>query len=63
MPVVISISVICLLFSFIYNPQMGLLNSFLKLIGLEKPAKPWLGLSSTAPYAVIAVSQWQSIDI
>ncbi len=61
MPVVISISVICLLFSFIYNPQMGLLNSFLKLIGLEKLAKPWLGLSSTAPYAVIAVSQWQSI--
>lgn len=61
MPVVISISVICLLFSFIYNPQMGLLNSFLELIGLGRLAKPWLGLSSTAPYAVIAVSQWQSI--
>lgn len=60
LPVVISMTVICLLFSFIYNPQIGLLNSFLKLIGLENLAKPWLGLSSTAPYAVIAVSQWQS---
>ncbi|ERI89762.1 putative transmembrane permease MsmF [Clostridiales bacterium oral taxon 876 str. F0540] len=61
LPVVISMTVICLLFSFIYNPQVGLLNSFLKMIGLEKLAKPWLGLSATAPYAVIAVSQWQSI--
>ncbi|GAQ24411.1 carbohydrate ABC transporter permease [Tepidanaerobacter syntrophicus] len=61
MPVVISISVICLLFSFIYHPQIGLLNNFLKLIGLGHLAKPWLGLSKTAPYAVIAVSQWQSI--
>jgi len=60
MPVVISISVIALLFSFIYHPQVGLLNNFLELIGLGKFAKPWLGLSSTAPYAVIAVSQWQS---
>lgn len=60
MPVVISISVIALLFSFIYNPQVGLLNNFLELIGLGKLAKPWLGLPSTAPYAVIAVSQWQS---
>lgn len=61
MPVVISISIICLLFSFIYHPQIGLLNNFLELIGLGKLAKPWLGLSKTAPFAVIAVSQWQSI--
>lgn len=61
LPVVISMTVICLLFSFIYNPQVGLLNSFLKMIGLEKFARPWLGLSATAPYAVIAVSQWQSV--
>lgn len=61
MPVVISISVICLLFSFIYHPVIGLLNQFLKLVGLAKLAKPWLGLPTTAPYAVIAVSQWQGI--
>ncbi|MBM7870904.1 raffinose/stachyose/melibiose transport system permease protein [Clostridium pascui] len=61
LPVIISMTVICLLFSFIYNPQTGLLNSFLRIIGLDSLAKPWLGLPSTAPYAVIAVSQWQSL--
>ncbi|TWT13287.1 sugar ABC transporter permease [Planomicrobium sp. CPCC 101079] len=61
MPVMISISVIALLFTFVYNPQMGLLNSFLELIGLENLATPWLGNATTAIYAVIAMSQWQSI--
>ena len=61
MPVMISVSVIALLFGFIYNPQMGLLNSFLELIGLENLGKAWLGNSKTAIYAVIAMSQWQSI--
>lgn len=61
MPVMISISVIALLFGFIYNPQMGLLNSFLELVGLGDWGKPWLGNATTAIYAVIAMSQWQSI--
>lgn len=60
-PVMISISVIALLFGFIYNPQMGLLNSFLELIGLENFAIPWLGNATASIYAVIAMSQWQSI--
>jgi len=60
-PVMISISVIALLFGFVYNPQMGLLNSFLDLIGLDSLSRPWLGGSSSAIYAVIAMSQWQSI--
>ncbi|WP_328824057.1 sugar ABC transporter permease [Planococcus glaciei] len=60
-PVMISISVIALLFNFIYNPQMGLLNSFLELIGLGNLAVPWLGNATTSIYAVIAMSQWQSI--
>ncbi|WP_040207415.1 carbohydrate ABC transporter permease [Neobacillus jeddahensis] len=60
-PVMISISVIALLFGFVYNPQMGLLNSFLELVGLESLAEVWLGNSTTAIYAVIAMSQWQSI--
>jgi raffinose/stachyose/melibiose transport system permease protein len=60
-PVMISISVIALLFGFVYNPQMGLLNSFLDLVGLDSLAKVWLGKPNTAIYAVIAMSQWQSI--
>ena len=59
-PTVISMTVVCLLFKFVYNPQMGLLNSFLQAIGLDNLAKVWLGSKKTAMYAVIAVSQWQS---
>ena len=59
-PTVISMTVVCLLFDFVYNPQMGLLNSFLEMIGLESLTKIWLGSKKTAMYAVIAVSQWQS---
>lgn len=60
-PVVISITVVCLLFTFIYHPTEGLLNMFLDAVGLGSWAKPWLGSSSTAMYAVIAVSQWHSV--
>ncbi|MBD1382614.1 carbohydrate ABC transporter permease [Metabacillus arenae] len=61
LPVVISITVIALLFSFVYNPDIGILNGFLSLIGAEEWARAWLGESETAIFAVIAVSQWQSI--
>ncbi|MFA6846432.1 MAG: sugar ABC transporter permease [Sphaerochaetaceae bacterium] len=60
-PTVISLTVICLLFGFIYNPRSGLLNAFLELIGLDSFTNAWLGKGSTAIYATIAVSQWQSI--
>lgn len=59
-PTVISMTVVCLLFDFIYDPEMGLLNSFLEMIGLDGLTRIWLGSKKTAMYAVIAVSQWQS---
>lgn len=60
LPVLISMTVICLLFSFIYHPQIGLLNEFLKTVGLDGLVRQWLGSSKTAIYCVIAMSQWQS---
>ena len=59
-PTVISMTVVCLLFEFIYNPQIGLLNSFLEIIGLPGLSRIWLGSKKTAMFSVIAVSQWQS---
>lgn len=59
-PTILSMTVVCLLFEFIYNPQMGLLNSFLNTVGLDSLTKVWLGSKKTAMYAIIAVSQWQS---
>lgn len=57
----ISITVIGALFTFIYQPDVGLLNNFLRMLGLDSWAKGWLGNSSTAIYAIIAMSQWQYI--
>ncbi|MFH1243752.1 MAG: sugar ABC transporter permease [Pseudomonadota bacterium] len=60
LPSLISLTIIGLMFTFIYNNE-GLLNGFLKLVGLGAYTKGWLGNSGTAIYAVIAVSQWRSI--
>lgn len=60
-PATISITVAGILFSFLYNPQIGLLNSALRAIGLGSFAHDWLGSPSTAIWGVIAMSQWQSV--
>lgn len=61
MPSVISITVIGLLFQLIYHPTIGLLNRSLIAVGLKSLTHAWIGEKETAMYAVIAVSQWQSI--
>ncbi|MFT4232810.1 MAG: sugar ABC transporter permease [Leucobacter sp.] len=58
-PSAISITVSGLLFYFIYEPNIGMLNSFLGSIGLDALAQPWLGQESTAMMSIIAMSQWQ----
>lgn len=61
LPAVISITVIALLFTFIYDARNGLLNGLLELVGLERLQTAWLADLDTAMGAVIAVSQWQSV--
>lgn len=61
LPAVISITVIALLFTFIYDARNGLLNSLLELIGLRSLKTAWLANLDTAMGSVIAVSQWQSV--
>lgn len=58
-PSAISLTVAGLLFYFIYEPNLGLLNSLLDVLGLGALAQPWLGQESTAMVAIIAMSQWQ----
>ncbi len=58
-PSAISITVTGLLFYFIYQPDIGLLDSALKAIGLGAWSRAWLGEEGTAIYAIIAMSQWQ----
>jgi raffinose/stachyose/melibiose transport system permease protein len=58
-PSAISITVTGLLFYFIYQPQIGLLDAALARLGLGHFVQPWLGNEHTAIYAIIAMSQWQ----
>ncbi|WP_430647468.1 carbohydrate ABC transporter permease [Agromyces sp. GXS1127] len=58
-PSAISLTVAGLLFYFIYEPNLGLLNHALDAVSLGAWAQPWLGQESTAMMAVIVMSQWQ----
>ena len=60
-PATISITVAGILFSFLYNPQIGLLNRALGALGLDSWQHSWLGEPGTAMWSIIAMSQWQSI--
>jgi raffinose/stachyose/melibiose transport system permease protein len=60
-PAVISITVAGILFSFLYNPEIGLVNRLLDGVGLESWRHSWLGEPGTAMGSIIAMSQWQSI--
>ncbi len=59
LPSVISLTVTGLLFSFIYQPEAGLLNGVLGAIGLDSLQQAWLGNPETAMYGIIMMSQWQ----
>ncbi|MCX7300613.1 MAG: sugar ABC transporter permease [Rhodobacterales bacterium] len=62
MPVVVSIVVVSLLWSFIYDGQSGLLNNLLGAVSFGMiPALDWLGNPSTALGAIIAMSIWQAV--
>ena len=58
-PALISLTAVGILFTFIYQPDLGMLNSFLRAIGQGDLARSWLGDSKTAIYCIIAMSQWQ----
>lgn len=59
MPSLISVTAVGLLWYFIYNPNVGMLNAVLTKIGLENLTHAWLAEPDVAIYSVIAMSQWQ----
>jgi raffinose/stachyose/melibiose transport system permease protein len=60
-PVVISSAAISVLFTLLYDPDIGLIDVGLRAIGLGALAQSWLSNESTALYAVIAVPIWHTI--
>ena len=61
MPVLISTVVIGQLWLKIYNPDYGILNVFLRAVGLDSWAKIWLGDKTTALGAVLVPVLWQYV--
>lgn len=62
-PVIISSAAICLMFVVMYDNDIGLVNAFLRAIGLGQFTHIWLGEASTAFYAAIAVPIWQGVGM
>ena len=58
-PALISLTAVGLMFTFIYEPNLGLLTSAFKALGLTSMTQSWLGDSKIAIYCIIAMSQWQ----
>ena len=60
-PNILSIVVIAGIFGAIYNPNNGLLNSFLHAIHLDSLAHKWMGEPDIVLYSVIFALVWQAI--
>ncbi|MCD6156043.1 MAG: sugar ABC transporter permease [Candidatus Atribacteria bacterium] len=58
-PAVLPLVAVGIVWSWIYNPMFGAINSFLKDIGLGSLARPWLADPRTALYSVIVTVIWQ----
>lgn len=62
-PNIMSVVVIGILWTFIYNPSLGLINSGLEWIGLGHLAKPWLGDETWALPSLVLPSVWAGIGL
>jgi hypothetical protein len=61
LPVIISLAISGMLWSMIYEPNFGVLNTLLNSLGLHGLTRFWLADNKTVMPSVIAVSVWQSM--
>lgn len=59
MPVMLPTAVVGLLFTFVFNPDMGILNNLLRAIGLDQYTKAWLENKSTVMWCLVFVNVWK----
>ncbi len=60
-PQVISAVIVGILWSYIYNPNIGLLNGFLGAVGLDALKRTWLGDPNLILWSIVAVAIWSSV--
>lgn len=59
LPTLMSTVAVAILWRFVYSPEYGIINGFLRWVGLDSWTQGWLGQTSTALWAVIAANLWQ----
>ncbi len=62
-PNLMSVVVIGILWMFIYNPDMGLINSGLRFLGLDNLTRPWLGSLTWALPSLVLPAVWAGIGL
>lgn len=62
-PMLISSVAVAFLWRYMYDPYFGLINNFLRLIGLGSLAMDWLGSPTLAFYSVVVATCWQFIPL
>jgi ABC-type sugar transport system permease subunit len=60
-PMVLSLVVCGLIWSWMYHPEGGLINSLLRLAGLPFLARGWLSDTRLVMWAIIAVAIWRQV--
>ncbi|WP_244946853.1 carbohydrate ABC transporter permease [Halolactibacillus alkaliphilus] len=60
-PNILSVVIIAGIFSAVYNPRTGLLNSILGLLNLEQLQRQWLGNQDIVIYSLAGALVWQAI--
>lgn len=61
LPYIISASAMCLMFTIMYDKDIGLINMLLRVLGLGKYVNYWLSDPNTAFYAVILIPIYQAV--
>lgn len=56
LPSIVPMVATCAVFSWVLNPQIGLMNSMLRMIGIEGPS--WLSSEPWAFYSLVLMSLW-----
>lgn len=62
-PATLAVLVTGFLWRLILNPQWGAVNHFLRSVGLESWARPWLGDTQTVLIVISLVSSWQWVGL
>ena len=59
-PNIVSLTVVGIIWSFVFHPNVGIINKILGAVGLESLQRSWLGDSKTALWCIAFTLLWQS---